>query len=51
MTISEEAGFLAALLADPFDEVTRSIYADWLDERGDCAGAYLRRGGGQRAGV
>jgi uncharacterized protein (TIGR02996 family) len=39
---SEEDGFLNALYADGHDEVTRSIYADWLDERGDERGAYLR---------
>jgi uncharacterized protein (TIGR02996 family) len=39
---SEEEGFLNALSADGHDEVTRSIYADWLDERGDDRGAFLR---------
>src|SRR4051812_8960580 len=38
----EEQAFLAALAADPADDVTRLVYADWLDERGDPRGSYLR---------
>jgi len=29
--------FLHALLKDPGDDVTRLVYADWLEERGDEA--------------
>lgn len=40
--MSEEAGFLTHLAANPGDDVTRLVYADWLEERGDERGAYLR---------
>jgi uncharacterized protein (TIGR02996 family) len=40
--MNEEAGFIAALLAEPEDRVTLLVYADWLDERGDLRGEYLR---------
>jgi uncharacterized protein (TIGR02996 family) len=40
--MSEEQGFLAQLAADPGDDATRLVYADWLDERGDVRGRYLR---------
>lgn len=32
--MDEEAGFIAALDANPEDWVTRLVYADWLEERG-----------------
>src|SRR5688572_13736068 len=35
-------GFLQALLAKPDDRTTRLIYADWLDERDDPRGEFLR---------
>jgi uncharacterized protein (TIGR02996 family) len=42
--MSEEAAFLAALKANPADDTTRLVYADWLDEHGAPAKAeYLRR--------
>jgi uncharacterized protein (TIGR02996 family) len=37
MSVSDEAGFLQAILAEPGDAALRLIYADWLDERGDDA--------------
>lgn len=37
-----EATFLAAIAANPNDAEARSVYADWLDERGDPRGEYLR---------
>jgi uncharacterized protein (TIGR02996 family) len=37
-----EAGFLSAIRADPNDDATRLIYADYLEERGDVRGALLR---------
>lgn len=41
--MSEEQSFLAALKANPADDTTRLVYADWLDDRGDAARAeYLR---------
>jgi uncharacterized protein (TIGR02996 family) len=38
----EEAAFIDAIYASPEDEVPRLIYSDWLDERGDARGSYLR---------
>lgn len=39
----EEQSFLDALKASPFDDTTRLVYADWLDEQGRHAEAeYLR---------
>ncbi len=40
--MSIEAGFIQALREDPHDDETRLIYADWLDERGDPRGEFLR---------
>jgi uncharacterized protein (TIGR02996 family) len=40
--MSEEQGFLHAIQARPHDDVPRLIYADWLDERDDPRGEYLR---------
>ncbi len=37
-----EAGFLADLEADPFNETVRFVYADWLDEQNDGLGAKQR---------
>lgn len=37
-----EAGFLATLRATPGDAATRTVYADWLEQRGDPRAAYLR---------
>ena len=37
-----ECSFLEAILDDPDDETTRLIYADWLDERGDPRGEFVR---------
>lgn len=34
--------FLLAVVDQPGDETARLAYADWLDERGDPRGAYLR---------
>ena len=39
----EEDPFIAAIAADPADEVVRLVYSDWLEERGeDARAAYLR---------
>jgi uncharacterized protein (TIGR02996 family) len=40
--MNEEQAFLDHLKADPSDDVTRLVYADWLEERGDPRGAWLR---------
>ncbi|MBX3232217.1 MAG: TIGR02996 domain-containing protein [Labilithrix sp.] len=39
----EEQAFLAALLADPRDDETRLVYADWLEEHGKTAHAEFLR--------
>ena len=36
-------GLLAAICADPEDDTSRLVYADWLDEHGDCARAEALR--------
>ncbi len=41
-TMDEEEPFLRALLADPYDRVTRQVYADWLDDRADPRAEFLR---------
>jgi uncharacterized protein (TIGR02996 family) len=38
----EEAAFLARVCADPDGDGPRLIYADWLDERGDPRGEFIR---------
>lgn len=38
----EEIGFLSALVADQLDETSRLVYADWLEERDDARGPFLR---------
>jgi uncharacterized protein (TIGR02996 family) len=38
----EEEGFLQAIQANPDDDLSRLVYADWLDERGDPRGEFLR---------
>jgi uncharacterized protein (TIGR02996 family) len=40
--VNEEAGFIDALGRDPADDVTRAVYADWLEEGGDGRAAFLR---------
>jgi uncharacterized protein (TIGR02996 family) len=40
--MNEEAGFIAALIAEPDDRTTLLVYADWLDERSDPRAEYLR---------
>jgi uncharacterized protein (TIGR02996 family) len=41
--VSEEESFLAALKKDPYDETTRKVYSDWLDERGRTEEAMEQR--------
>ena len=38
----DEAALLRAVVAAPGDHLARLVYADWLDDRGDPRGAYLR---------
>jgi uncharacterized protein (TIGR02996 family) len=40
--MSEEAGFIAALVAEPSDRTAALAFADWLDERGDPRGPMMR---------
>jgi uncharacterized protein (TIGR02996 family) len=42
MPTPEEAGFWAALAAEPDDDTARLAFADWLDDRGDPRAAWLR---------
>lgn len=42
MTDDHEAALIAAVRADPYDLQARQVYADWLEERGDLRGEYLR---------
>src|SRR5215211_5846586 len=39
---SPEAALLEAVCADPAADGPRLIYADWLDERGDPRGEFIR---------
>lgn len=38
----EHVAFVAAIQAEPDDDVPRLIYADWLDEQGDPRGPFVR---------
>jgi uncharacterized protein (TIGR02996 family) len=40
--MSDDSAFLQAVLASPDDNDLRLIYADWLEERGDARGPFLR---------
>jgi uncharacterized protein (TIGR02996 family) len=40
--VNEDEGFIRAIIAEPDDTSLRLIYADWLEERGDPRGEYLR---------
>jgi uncharacterized protein (TIGR02996 family) len=40
--LSDEDAFLKAVRSDPESIEARLVYADWLDERGDARGEYLR---------
>ncbi len=40
--MSEEQAFLRAILERPDDDAPKLIYADWLEERGDPRGEFLR---------
>jgi uncharacterized protein (TIGR02996 family) len=40
--MTEEAGFLEAILRAPADDTLRLVYADWLEERGDGRAELLR---------
>lgn len=39
----EELAFLAAIMANQLDELPKLVYADWLEERGDPRGPFLRQ--------
>src|SRR5262249_32635855 len=40
--MSSDTEFLRAILDAPEDACARLVYADWLEERGDLRGEYLR---------
>ncbi len=39
----DEYGLLAAVLANPADDLPKLVYADWLDERADPRGQFVRQ--------
>jgi carbon storage regulator len=39
---ADETPFLQAIVEEPGDEGTRLVFADWLEERGDPLGEFLR---------
>lgn len=41
--MTDEAAFLATILANPQDDGPRKVYADWLEERGQCERAEFIR--------
>jgi uncharacterized protein (TIGR02996 family) len=40
--MTDDEAFIRAIVDNPGDDAPRLIYADWLDERGDPRGEYLR---------
>jgi uncharacterized protein (TIGR02996 family) len=40
--VNEDEAFIRAIVDNPGDDVARLVYADWLDERDDPRGTYLR---------
>ncbi|HKB34812.1 MAG TPA: TIGR02996 domain-containing protein, partial [Gemmataceae bacterium] len=40
--MSQDEGFLQAIIEEPDDVGLRLIFADWLDERGDPRGEFIR---------
>jgi uncharacterized protein (TIGR02996 family) len=40
--MAQDDAFLEAIIADPNDDALRLIYADWLDERDDPRGEFIR---------
>src|SRR5437867_4536323 len=40
--MSQDEGFLRAIIEEPDDVGLRLIYADWLEERGDPRGEFIR---------
>jgi uncharacterized protein (TIGR02996 family) len=40
--VSDDEAFIRRVVDSPGDDTPRLVYADWLDERGDQRGAYLR---------
>ena len=40
--MTEDEAFIRTIVDSPGDDLPRLVYADWLDERGDPRGAYLR---------
>ena len=39
---SDHDSFLRAIISSPHDDLPRLVYADWLDERGDARGRFIR---------
>jgi uncharacterized protein (TIGR02996 family) len=41
--LPDEYGLVAAVLAAPLDDLPKLVYADWLEERDDPRGAFMRK--------
>src|SRR4051812_21402295 len=39
--MDKDAAFQKAIRNDPEDDALRLVYADWLEDRGDCRGEYI----------
>jgi uncharacterized protein (TIGR02996 family) len=40
--VTDDEAFIRRIVSSPGDDTPRLVYADWLDERGDPRGGYLR---------
>ena len=40
--MTHDEAFLQAIIDNPDDDAPRLIYADWLEERGDPRGEFIR---------
>src|SRR6516225_1249135 len=40
--MSEEDGFIQAILGDPDDDTPRLVFADWLEKRGEPRAEFIR---------
>ncbi len=40
--MNEDEAFIRVIVDSPGDDTPRLVYADWLDDRGDPRGPYLR---------
>jgi uncharacterized protein (TIGR02996 family) len=40
--MDQEQGFIDAILTEPGEDIHRLVYADWLEDRNDPRGEFLR---------